>query len=262
MALSRFLSLSPRRACLPCAFRSAVGHAGYPSDRDLCQPSRRVRTDARYRAQLAACSRRCGTERGTVSDSEHPSQAERSGPDLAGRLLCSGYTARADRQPAPAMISALDGVSAATSGCGCLPPDTEGDVSDVHLHPVGQYAVGRLRQDRRLRGAGSDQRQFVLGRLRRPVRNHELGRPDRAVGSARATLDHESVRHLAPFATVRRGFDHVRSAGYLLPLRVRFGRTSATIRNSPCGPTTAAAQDAYLLTTHEFTGPELSRAPR
>ncbi len=34
--------------------------------------------------------------------------------------------------PAPAIDLSWEGVSAATSGCGCLPPDTEGDVSDQH----------------------------------------------------------------------------------------------------------------------------------
>ena len=34
--------------------------------------------------------------------------------------------------PAPAIDLSWEGVSSATSGCGCLPPDTEGDVSDQH----------------------------------------------------------------------------------------------------------------------------------
>jgi len=34
--------------------------------------------------------------------------------------------------PAPLIDLSFDAVSAATSGCGCLPPDTNGDVSDLH----------------------------------------------------------------------------------------------------------------------------------
>ncbi|QBB71904.1 hypothetical protein ELE36_16915 [Pseudolysobacter antarcticus] len=33
--------------------------------------------------------------------------------------------------PAPAIIKSFDGINAANSGCGCEPPDTNGDVSDV-----------------------------------------------------------------------------------------------------------------------------------
>ena len=34
--------------------------------------------------------------------------------------------------PAPTVDLSFDGVNQATSGCGCLPPDTNGDVSDLH----------------------------------------------------------------------------------------------------------------------------------
>ncbi|RYD15683.1 MAG: hypothetical protein EOP90_06965 [Lysobacteraceae bacterium] len=34
--------------------------------------------------------------------------------------------------PAPAVDLSFDGINQATSGCGCLPPDTNGDVSDEH----------------------------------------------------------------------------------------------------------------------------------
>ena len=34
--------------------------------------------------------------------------------------------------PAPGVDLAFDGITSATSGCGCLPPDTNGDVSDQH----------------------------------------------------------------------------------------------------------------------------------
>ena len=34
--------------------------------------------------------------------------------------------------PAPAIDLSFDGINQATSGCGCLPPDTNGDVSDEH----------------------------------------------------------------------------------------------------------------------------------
>ena len=34
--------------------------------------------------------------------------------------------------PAPSIDLSFEGISSATSGCGCLPPDTEGDVSDQH----------------------------------------------------------------------------------------------------------------------------------
>ena len=52
---------------------------------------------------------------------------------IAGRKPNLGTIQRAPIGiPAPAIDLDWEGVSSATSGCGCLPPDTEGDVSDQH----------------------------------------------------------------------------------------------------------------------------------
>ena len=42
--------------------------------------------------------------------------------------------------PAPAIDLTWEAVSSAQSGCGCLPPDTNGDVSDQHYI---QWEIGR-----------------------------------------------------------------------------------------------------------------------
>ena len=156
--------------------------------------------------------------------------------------------------PAPAIDLTWEGVSSAQSGCGCLPPDTNGDVSDQHyIEWVNtRWAVYDKTDGSVVQAA--DERQLVLGRLRRQVRDDELGRPDCAVGSARAALGHEPVRDVGPVRAVRRGLDHrpIRSA--------RTTATSSTWPNFGDYPKLAVwtddsgSQDAYLLTTHEFTG--------
>ena len=120
--------------------------------------------------------------------------------------------------PAPAIDLNWEGVSAAHLGLRLSAARYRRRRQRPALHPVGQHALGRLRQDRRLGGAGPDERQLVLGRFRRQVRDDERGRPDYAVGSARAALDHEPVRHLRAVRAVRRGLDDVRSARHVQPL--------------------------------------------
>ncbi len=44
----------------------------------------------------------------------------------------SGIQRHSINTPAPAVLGSFDGISSTTSGCGCLPPDTNGDVSDQH----------------------------------------------------------------------------------------------------------------------------------
>src|SRR5690606_30687123 len=44
----------------------------------------------------------------------------------------SGIQRHSINTPAPAVSGSFDGISSTTSGCGCLPPDTNGDVSDQH----------------------------------------------------------------------------------------------------------------------------------
>ena len=48
----------------------------------------------------------------------------------------------------PSPVLSFDGMNSVLSGCGCLPPDTDGDVGPNHYIQIGQLLDPDPRQDR------------------------------------------------------------------------------------------------------------------
>ncbi len=238
MALPRFLPAALGVASL-CAFGTAGAVTPdhhpivtYASRHDVSAPMRDIVRNMPPHAPM-------GTERRAVPDSQHSCSSRAASPKQA----VSAVIQRAPiGVPAPAIDLNWEGVSSATSGCGCLPPDTEGDVSDQHyIEWVNTRWAVYDKTDGSVVQAPTNGNSFWVGFGGKCETTNS--------GDPIALWDPRAQRWImsqfvtsAPFAQCVAVSTIVRSARHVQPLRVRPGRTSATIRSSPCGPTTAAAR--------------------
>jgi len=141
--------------------------------------------------------------------------------------------------PAPAVDLSFEGVSASQSGCGCLPPDTNGDVSDQHyIEWVNTRWAVYDKTDGSVVQAATNGNSFWVG-FGGKCETTNAGDPI-------ALWDPRAQRWVmsqfvtsSPFRSVSRcRRAPIRSAHTTDTSSI--GQTSATIRRWPSGPTAAA----------------------
>ena len=164
---------------------------------------------------------------------------ERSGlrTDIQGSALSPAQRPK-DQMPAP--IQNFDGVELQ---CGCLPPDTEGDVGPEPLHAVGQPPVRDLQRDGHAGDAGHarDTSSWPAERLRHPVAGQRR-RPDRRLRPVRGPLGRVPVRvpelsRSGPYyqCVAVSSTDDPTGTWCALPVSSPCRRSSTTIRSSGSG---------------------------
>ena len=139
------------------------------------------------------------------------------GPSLHPRSECQASTA-----PATSPTSA--------------PPDPVGDVGPNHYVAMSNLSFQYFQQGRRF-GLWPSAKQHAVGRLRRPLPNGKLRRPDRALRPVGRPLDPDPVHLRWPHVLQLRGRLHdPRPDQHVLPLRLQHRlATSRTTPSTACG---------------------------
>ncbi len=154
--------------------------------------------------------------------------------------------------PAPAIDLDWEGISASTSGCGCLPPDTEGDVSDQHyIQWVNTRWAVYDKTDGSVVQGPTNGNSFWVG-FGGPCETSNPGDPI-------ALWDPRAQRWImSQFVTSAPYAQCVAVSTTSDPLgsynRYQFGSTFFGDYPKLAVWTDGSGQDSYLMTTHEFQG--------
>ncbi|MEO7433819.1 MAG: hypothetical protein ABIR62_17770 [Dokdonella sp.] len=157
--------------------------------------------------------------------------------------------------PAPAVDLSFEAISSTTSGCGCLPPDTNGDVSDVHFI---QWVNSSWQAFDKLTG-NPDPNTLTP----RPGNSFFVGFGGKCettnAGDPLAVWDARAQRWVMSQFVTSAPFAQCVAVSTTSDPFGTYARYEFNFPNFGDYPhmgvwTDGAGQDAYLLTTHEFSG--------